>query len=203
MSVIVIPTGLLVHSLSFGQRDYSLNFQAGDTGSAQSRVLAPPRWTCSMSCNQSLSQAAAGQWSSMVLQLRGMVNQLEVYDIAAPIPRGTMTGLPVLAANVAVNATTFVITTTPGATLLLGDKLQVGAGQTRQLLQVVAAAVADAAGACTVITEPPLRYAQLAGSAVVTTKPSCLMRRVDTTTQWTSVAAAAGNFNLNLIESWE
>lgn len=203
MSVIVTPTGLVVHGFSWGQRDYSLGFANGDTGAQQSRVLAPPRWTCTLSSALVLSDAEAAQWSAFVLQLRGKVNQLALHHLTRPTPRGTMAGSPVLASAVAIGATSLAITTTAGATVKQGDWLGLGSGATRQLFQAMADATANGAGAITVTVEPPSRYAQTLGSAVVWDKPTALFRRVDSDMDWASNAWAQGNFTVNLVESWE
>lgn len=203
MSVILIPTGLHVHTFGFGQNDYSLNFSAGDTGSGQTRLLAPPRWTCTMSTNMSLPPEESAKWRSMILQLRGAVNQLAVYDIKYQKPRGTMTGTPSLTSATTVGATSINITTAAFATLLQGDRFQVGSGATRQLLEVVTTATATAGGLMTVVVEPPCRYVQILGSQVILTQPTCLMCRTDTTASWSSSAYADGNFSVSFIERWE
>lgn len=203
MSVITLPSGLQVHNFSMGQQDYSLTFQNGDAGATQSRVLAPARWTCNMSANQSLGSVPASQWRAFLLQLRGKTNQLALYDIKNPIPKGTMAGSPTLTSAVAIGDTVINITTTASATLLQGDWFQLGTGQSRQLFQVVASATATVGGLISVTVEPPSRYVQTLGSAVVWNQPTCLMRRVDSATSWAASANAEGSFSVNLIESWE
>lgn len=203
MAVIQIPTGLAVHNFTMGQRDYSLNFQNGDTGGQQTRVLAPPRWTCSMSAALTLGPSQMVLWRTMLLQLRGGINQLCVYDMKNPVAKGTMAGTPVLTSAVAVGATSIPITTTAGATMKQGDKLQIGASATRQLVECMADAVADGSGFIVLTVEPPTRYASAGGTTINMTSPSCLMRRVDTAVSWSANAAAEGGVSVNLIESWE
>lgn len=203
MSVIAIPSGLLVHVFSFGQTDYSLTFQAGDTGAQQTRILAPPRWTLTMSAGLGLAPDEAAKWRSFLLQLRGKTNQLAVYDIKRPAPLGTITGSPTLTSAVAVGDTSIAITTSAGLTLLQGDRFQLGTGQSRQLFEVVSTATANGSGFMTVTVEPPSRYVQTLGSAVVISQPTCLMRRTDSATQWSANANAEGNFSVSFIESWE
>ncbi|WP_342617236.1 hypothetical protein [Rhodoferax sp. GW822-FHT02A01] len=203
MSVIALPTGLQVHTFSMGQQDFSLTFQNGDTGATQSRILAPARWTCTMSANQTLGPVPAATWRAFLLQLRGKTNQLAVYDLKNPTPKGTMAGSPTLTSAVAVGDTVINITTAALATLLQGDWFQLGTGQSRQMFQVVTSATASAGGAMSVTVEPPSRYAQSSGSAVVWSQPTCLMRRSDSSTSWAASADAEGNFTVNLVESWE
>jgi len=203
MSVIALPASLQVHTLSMGQQDFSLTFQSGDSGAQQSRVLAPPRWTCTLAANLTLGPVPAAQWRAFLLQLRGKTNQLALYDIKNPVPKGTMAGSPVLSSGVAVGDTVINITTTAFATLLQGDWIGLGAGQSRQLFQVVASVAASAGGAMAVTVEPPARYTQTNGSAVVWNQPTALFRRMESATGWSANAASEGNFTVNLIESWE
>jgi hypothetical protein len=202
MSVIAIPAGLQVHTCSWGQRDFSLNFDGGDSGSQQARILAPPRWLLTMSANLSLGPAPAAAWRAMLLQLRGKINQLAAYDVKNPTPKGTITGAPTLTSAAAVGDTSIAITTTGTLTMSRGDKFQLGTGAARQLFEVMVDAAA-VAGALVVTVEPPSRYVQSSASAVVISQPTCLMRRVDTSASWSANANAEGNFTLNLIESWE
>ena len=208
MSVIALPTsGLQVHQFGFGQQDYSLTFANPDTGAQQSRILAPARWTCTMTLNLSVGQSQAALWRTMIMQLRGKTNQLAVYDIKNPAPAGTARGTMILNSGtgaLAVGGTTLIIAgATASGTLKQGDWLGVGSGATRQLFSVQADAVADGSGNITVTVEPPSRYAQLAGASVTWDKPTCLMRRVDSGVSWSANSWAEGNISLNLIESWE
>lgn len=209
MSVITLPTGLLVHQFAFGQQDFSLTFQNGDTGAQQSRILAPARWTCTMVVNLSIGQTYAALWRTMVLQLRGKTNQLAVYDIKNPAPTGTMRGtltLNAVTGAVAVGGTTLNISGgagQAGTTLKQGDWIGVGSGSTRQLFSVQADATANGSGDITVTVEPPSRYAQTVGATVTWDKPTCLMRRTESAHSWMAVAAAEGGASLSLIESWE
>lgn len=207
MAVIAIPTGLQVHQLTLGQRDASLTFSNVDTGSQQTRILAPWRWTATLTLNLSVGQAQMAQWKSMLAQLRGRTNQLAVYDIKNPAPVGTARGTMVLNAStgaLAIGGNTLIISgATPAGTLKQGDWLGVGSGATRQLFMVSADCVADGSGNITATVEPPSRYVVAAGTAVTWDKPTCLMRRSDTDISWSANASAEGSVTLNLIESWE
>lgn len=208
MSVIAMPTsGLMVHQFGFGQQDYSLTFSNGDTGAQQTRILAPSRWSCTLTLNLSVGQAQAAIWRTMIMQLRGKTNQLAVYDVKNPTPSGTARGTMILNSGtgaLAVGGTSLIIAgATALGTLKQGDWLGVGSGATRQLFSVQADAVADGSGNITVTVEPPSRYAQNAGTSVTWDHPTCLMRRVDSGVSWQANASAEGGISLNLIESWE
>ena len=203
MAVITIPSGLWVDQFTWGQVNYGLTFASGDTGVQQTRVLAPPRWTATLAIGGKLRAAEAAKWKAFVLQLRGKINQAALYDLKQSTLVGTMAGSPVLTTAVAVGDTTFAITTTAGATVAQGDKIQLGTGATRQLFIATATATANGAGAMSLTVEPPSRYVQTLGSAVVYSQPTALFRLDNNANDWSATPNAEGNFSLSFTESWE
>lgn len=109
MAVITYPSGLRVKRQDFGQRRFDLSFAAGDSGAQQTRVLAPPRWTCSLIGEEQVPAEDAATWRKLLMGLRGRVNQLEVYDLLNTAPRGTARGSWVVTAPGAVGATSLAI----------------------------------------------------------------------------------------------
>jgi hypothetical protein len=207
MSIIALPTSLPVKSQVFGIKSFDLTFANGDTGASQVTVLAPPRRTCSLVSEERipvLAQAAA--WRSLIHALDGQVNQLAVFDLLQPAPRGTARGAWTSVAT-AAGATTLSINMgedQANKTLLQGDWIGVNQGAVyRQLLHVQADAIANAAGLIAVSFKPALRVAVAGGVAVVWDRPTCLMRRTTTDNNWTSESRAQGGFSLDLMESWE
>lgn len=204
MAIIAIPSGLFVHKITWGQRDYSLTFSNADTGAQQTRVLAPSRWTAVLTLNQSVGQSQMALWKAMIAQLRGKTNQLAVYDFKNPAPAGTARGAMVLSGALAIGGTVLSISgATALGTLNVGDWIGVGGGSAQQLFMVVQAAAADGSGNISVTVEPPSRYAQAINTAVTWNQPTCLMRREASDANWTGEAATEGSVTLNMIESWE
>lgn len=201
-----MPTGLRVRRQDFGQRRFDLNFAAGDAGVQQTRVLAPPRWMCSLVGEVAMPAADAAAWRAMIMALRGRVNQLEVYDLLNPSPRGTAAGVWTANGGAAVGATSMAISCAgqSGKTILKGDWAGVNQASTgRQLLHVQADVTLDGSGNGTITFEPPLRVAVANASSVVWDKPTCLMRQASGDSHWTSTRPYQGDFNLELVESWE
>lgn len=203
MAVITIPSGLWVDQFTWGQNNYGLSFANGDTGSQQTRVLAPPRWTATLAIGAKLRAAEAAKWQTFILQLRGKINQAALYNLKQSTLIGTMAGSPVLATAVAVGDTTLAITTTAGATVVQGDRIQLGTGATRQLFMATATATANGSGAMSLTVEPPSRYVQTIGSAVVYSQPTALFRMDSNQHDWTATPNAEGNFSISFTESWE
>lgn len=136
------------------------------TGSTQSRVLGPPRSTLKLVQPTPLTQREAGQWFSLLGQLRGRSNILYAWDPLRPKSLGTAatwTSGIVLSGNHAKGATALnlAFTAHPGATLVWGDWLQVepyGGWGTSELVRVVDQVVTfDASGLATVNIDRPLR----------------------------------------------
>lgn len=206
MSVITIPSGILVNRQEFGVQDFSLEFTGGDSGASQVAVNGPSRWTCSLTSNELLDDDESARWRAMILALKGRVNFLAVHDILSPQPRGTVRGTLTASGTTAAGASTMTITggvSQANRTLLRGDWLGVNQGGTnRQLLHVQEDATANASGVITVTFEPSLRVAVTSGTAVAWDKPTCLMRRNQAASSWSSSGAVQGGFNLDLMEAW-
>lgn len=206
MSILTLPSNLDVMRVDWGQRRYDLRFDNADVGSGQTRVLAPPRWTAGLVCPDQLSQAAAAVWRDLILRLQGRVNQLALYDMGNPAPRGTMRGTLTLNAAAAVGDVTLSVTGgagQAGTTLLVGDWVGIGSGLTRQLVSVAADATANGSGVIALTISQPVRWAQLIASAVAWDKPTALFRQVGTDASWSHQRAIRSGYTLDLIESWE
>lgn len=206
MSILTIPTGLKVKRIEWGQRRADLEFGSGDTGVSQVRLLAPARWYAAIVCPDYLSPANAAIWRDLTLRLQGRVNQLAMYDMSNPAPRGTMRGTLTLASAAAQGATTLSITggvSQAGTTLLAGDWIGVGAGATRQLVNVAADATANGSGVISVTISQPMRLAQLIAAAVTWDKPTALFRQTGSESTWSFERKARSGHSLDLIESWE
>lgn len=189
MSVITWPSTLRVGPGSgFGQVRYDLMFSSEMTGASQDRVLGPPRWTLSILQPAVLKPDEAGQWQSVLMQLRGRTNHLLAPDFSRLAPRGTMRGTMTLSADPALGATSISITAGAGqanTTLKAGDKLQIGTGLgTSQLVMVTADATANGSGVITVSVEPPLRVDFASGAAVTWDRASAYFKLAQSSTGW-------------------
>lgn len=206
MSIISLPSGLKVERQSIGVRRYDVPFSSAYTGAVQSRPLGPQRWAMALVAPAWLTRAESAVWVSLILQLRGQLNQLAVGDLKNTAPAGTMRGTMTLDGSHAIGATTINIAAgggQAGTTLLAGDWLQVDTGSSRELVRLVANATADGSGdiACTV--EPPLRLAHSGATSVTWDTPTGLFRMAAQPGDWTVQRALETGFVLELVESWE
>jgi hypothetical protein len=139
MSIITLPTSFRPVEFSFGQNRYDTTERSDSTGSEAARVLAPPRWTCSVTSAEFMTLIEAGTWRAWLHSGRGRVNVFAIYDPVRQAPQGTMRGSPRLAAQLAAGAVTATLIGGTWGTLKRGDLLQVGTGVgTSQLVEVVA-----------------------------------------------------------------
>ena len=206
MTVLTLPSNLDVMRVDWGQRRFDLRFDSGDAGTGQTRILAPARWTAGLVCPDQLSQAAAAVWRDLILRLQGRINQLALYDLGNPAPRGTMRGTLTLSTAAAVGDVALAISGgagQAGTTLLTGDWIGIGSGATRQLVCIAADATANGAGLINVAISQSVRVAQLLGSSVVWDKPTALFRQVSADSNWSHERAIRSGYALDLIESWE
>jgi hypothetical protein len=206
MTILTLPTGLKTLRIEWGQKRFDMRFENGDSGAGQSRILAPPRWIAGLMCSDALYQSDAAVWRDLILRLQGRINQLALYDLGNPAPRGTLRGT--LTLNVAAAAGDTTLSVTGGAgqalnTLLVGDFIGVGSGSSRQLVAVSADATADAAGLIVVTVSQPMRYAQALASSVVWDKPTALFRQNNNDSKWSHERGIRSGYSLDLMESWE
>lgn len=206
MAIVTLPGNLKIEKLSFGRNTYDLPFSNADTGASSTRLLGPPRWTLSFSSAADMALAEASDWLAFTLALGGRVNHLEAWDVARPVPRGTMRGSMVLASSISEGDTTAVISagaSQAAKTLLPGDWLQFGTGLgTSQLVAVTVGGTSDAAGVITVSFQSPSRYTFAAGAQVTWDKPKAYFKANSGVTSWSSERANQGGFSFDGVEQW-
>lgn len=202
MSVITFPTSLTASKVIWGQqrRDAAYTSIFGSQGVE----VAAPLWSVSLTSPQ-MSDVNSGEWKAMLMNLRGKVNQLSLWDLGRPVPNGTMRGtmtLNVIGYQGSV-ALDIVASGQAGTTLLAGDLLGVGSGVTQQVVMVTANATANGSSVISVSIEPPLRNQFAAGAVVTWSKPSALFRSIGSKSQWEyGVGREIGSMTLELLEDW-
>lgn len=206
MAIITLPASLRLGARGgMGQRRFDLLSQSEASGTQQTRLLGPPRWTLQLVQPQLLTLTEAGAWSALLLQLRGRVNVLAAWEPTRAAPQGSVRGALVLAAACAAGATALQVSgcNPAGGTFKAGDCLQVGAGLgTSQLVMVVADATA-VAGVATLAFEPPLRTGFVSGTTVAWDKPLAYYRLQADAGSWTySPGSLVSGMVLDLLEVW-
>ncbi len=198
MRIIQVPAGLSVARQSWRQRRNDIEFRSAF--GAQSLEGAGPLWLTTIEASLKRPEL----WQALLLQLRGKTNQLALWNMGRPVPKGSIRGALTLGAALQ-GATSLIINASgqTGKTLLAGDYLGIGSGVTQQVVMVVADAVASGAGVITVITEPALRNAFATGVAVTWDRPKALFRRNDSSSQWEyEPGGIVKGMSLDLIEDW-
>ncbi len=209
MSIITLPATLKIGVDSgVGQRRFDLLTQSDSNGSQQARLLGPPRWTLRLVQPEWLTLAEAGEWSALLMQLRGRVNVLAAWDPARPAPKGTMRGSLTLAASASAGATSVSITGgagQAGTTVKPGDWFQIGAGLgTSQLVMCTVAATANGSGVVSLAFEPPLRTGFASATAVSWDKPLAYFRQQTDAATWSYISGglAVSGLSMDLLETW-
>lgn len=209
MSIIDWPLDLPVRSQDFGVDHFDLDFTNNDTGSGQVAILGPRRMTCAMTSEDAVPLERAARWRALIFALGGRVNQVAIWDVLHPVPRGTVRGVLTAAQPASAGSTTLYIhagQAQAGKTLLQGDWIgvhQASSDVSRQLLHVQASTVVDSQGLVTVQIGVPLRVALPASSPIAWERPTCLMRQTTTNNKWTSQRAGQSGFSMDLRERWE
>lgn len=197
MSIIQVPAGLSVASQTWAQQRNDFEFRS--SFGAQAIEASSPVWLSALTATSKRPEL----WQALMLQLRGKTNQVALWNMGRPQPKGSMRGTMTLGAT-AQGATTLTISSTGqgGKTLLAGDYLGVGSGLTQQVVMVVADATANGSGVISVSTEPALRNSFGAGASVTWYRPCALFRRKDSTAQWMYEPGVVKGMSLDLIEDW-
>lgn len=215
MSVVTWPAGLKAPAeFTISQARYDQVELSDATGHAAARIFGPPRWQVALRSVDAFSLAEAGVYEAMLLQLRGGINHLALYDFVRSAPQGTMRGtLTLNGAHVAGQGTAVLpLSVTGGAgqastTLKMGDWLQIGSSGSpgaSQLVKVVADATANGSGVIALTVEPPLRTAFSSGAAVTWDKPVAYYKQTGKP-QWSyrpNKVFKQSGFALDLLESW-
>ncbi len=187
MSIITWPAGLYPSAcrpvLQTNQRVHASPFG----GSEQAVDLLNDRWLMSIEfpTRKAIHGAAV---EAFIASMRGQVNTVGLWHFMRPAPRGTMRGTPTLSASAAQGATSIVIQTTAGATLLAGD--MVGCGGL--LLQVQSDATANGSGVLTATLNNRLRIALSSAAAVSWDRPTAQFRLLATSGQQYTPGRAEG-----------
>lgn len=176
-------------------------------GSTQARVYGHPRWALSLVGYELMTDAEAGQWKAMLLQLRGTVNFLAAFDPSRPFPTGSLRGSLALLGAAAAGDVTCTLDCgagQAGRTLRVGDWLQIGDGKgTSQLVITMADATVDGSGHLALTFEAPLRQAFAAGTAVAWDHPRAYFRKPPARAGWTPFSQTfAQNMGADLVEAW-
>lgn len=201
MSVISLPSGIVIEKQSWGQRRNDVLFRS--MFGSQSIEVSAPLWETTISAPTQY-ESTSGAWQTLVMSLKGQVNQLALYNIARPAPLGTMRGTMTLNAGAAQGATTLSIAASEqnAKTLKQGDYLGLGSGTTQQVVVVMADATSNGSGVISVTIEPPIRNAFSSGAAITWDKPCALFRRSDSKSSWDYSSNLVDGFTLSLVEDW-
>lgn len=203
MSVISFPTTLIATRMTIGQQRNDLAFRS--SFGSQGLEVSAPLWTASLeSGSNNDSNSVTGAFKALLLQLKGQVNQLSLWDLGRPAPLGTMRGTMTFNGNHAQNATALNISASgeAGKTLLQGDMLGFGTGTTQQVVMVVTGGTSDGSGNISVTVEPPLRNAFTSGAGITWDKPCILFRRTVSAVSWDYQDDQVSGLKLDLIEDW-
>jgi hypothetical protein len=201
MSVLAWPN-LGVSSFRWKQFNQMAVFRSGF--GSQAIVQGSPLWEVDIvGVPQYWNQA--NQAVAFFESFGGYTNQLEMYNLTQPVPRGTMRGAMTFAASAAQGAGTIQIAgglSEAGKTLLKGDLIGFGSGTTQQVVRIMADATADGSGVITVTIGTPLRNAFTLGASITWNKPKALFRQKSLNDGIEYQAVIGQPWSLSLVEDW-
>lgn len=200
MAVITFPSDLYALKMSWGvKRNY---IKSSSSFGSQMLEVASPQWTVSIDAND-CNDEVAGRWQALVMQLKGGVNQLAMWNLMRPAPLGTARGniwmdtAAAGATSAGVNGTT----ANANKTLKRGDWLGLGTGTGQQVIMITQDVTLNASGVGTINFENPLRVANT-GQYLVWDKPKALFRTEDANVSWDYSTNIVSGFSQSFIEDW-
>ena len=198
MAIITFPLTLGIQELIWGQLRNDLVSRSAF--GSQTLQITEPWWTARISLER-VSEDQADALLGFAMSLEGQKNQLALWNVARPVPRGTMRGSPSLSAGIAAGATSWPITGgTAGGTLRVGDMLGIGSGLAQQVVMVQAPLTLNGSGAGTVSVLPAARNAFASSTALVWDKPKVLFRRLDNKLEWAYATIIVSGFSMEFVE---
>jgi hypothetical protein len=201
VAVITWP-GLKVATFRWKKANQAIVFRS--VFGAQALEGAAPLWEVELT-GVPQKWADANLTVAFLESLDGFRNQIALWNLVQPVPRGTMRGDMALKVPAAQGANALTIAAgveQASRTLLTGDLIGLGAGLTQQVVRVTADARANAQGDIVVGIGTPLRNAFPAGAAVVWDRPKALFRQRSLNDGIEYVPVIGQPWALSLIEDW-
>ena len=196
------------------------NFSSPYSGSTQTLDLGGERWAATFTMPPVNNRADGAEREALFDRLAGGINDVALWHMRHPTPRGTLTdpvvawaitdggspwpitnsgspwpmtdGTLTLRSAVAAGAQTATLQSRPGRTALAGDMLGIGG----ELKRVVVDSTADGAGQLLITFTPRARVDWAAyATAIVTTRPTATFQIIGgVPTQWVPGGASGASF---------
>ena len=145
----------------------------------------------------------AGQWAAFITRLHGRAGTFLLGNPNRKLPAGKIDRNGLAQAPAALGAYDISVTVGPAATggLKAGDYMQIGAGNTAKLHQVVADAVPNAGGTLSLTIEPRLRAAVATASPITFLRPQGVFRMTSDRIAWDADRAARFGLSFACMEA--
>lgn len=148
-----------------------------------------------------MAQADAAEWIAALMEMRGMLNPVQIVDPMQRLPRGYPAGAPVVDGSAGDIAGATVLHTAGWAAstfglLLPGDYLQVG----YRLHRVTSQVNSDASGKAAISVWPSLREAPAANAPLVLNNCAGLFRLATNKRGWSADVKRLSRISLPLME---
>ena len=166
--------------------------------SEQTGELPGAKWSCSIEW-QGLKLSDARLMKAFLASLRGSSGRFYIWDVSHETPSGTAGGTPLVkgTGQTGMSVITDGWNANQSALLKIGDYIGIGG----ELKIITVDASSNGSGEATLVFEPPLRSSPADNSAIVITKPPCIMRLVDDQQDKIKInPPTLPNFTLNAVE---
>jgi len=150
-----------------------------------------------------MPRAAAEPWIATLAALSGQYGTFLLGDPVGAVPRGSVSGSPVVDGSDQSGMTLNIRNLTPDAAgvLLMGDYIQLGSGITARLHKVLTDTDADATGRASLDIWPRLRATPADGETVITDAAVSLFRLAGNENPFDYVSPQMANVRFTAIEA--
>jgi hypothetical protein len=202
VSVVTLPHDIgSAASVEFSFSDAVAIVSSPFTGQTQAQQWpGADMWTGTVTLPP-LTQNQADDWISFLMECRGMANAFQIGDPMKRMPRGAVSGVPVVDGSVTVVAGGQTLLTRGWTAsrfrlLVPGDYLQVGF----RLHRVLDVVNSDANGKAAISIWPSLREVPTDGEAIVLNNPVGLFRLAANKRTWSSDYTALTRLSFQVME---
>jgi hypothetical protein len=184
MTILTMPATPGFQSSRFGVETLEATFQSS-LSFAQKSVLFDSRWRATYQLPP-IPRDRAGEWLAFLSSLQGQAARFYAFDPDRPSPLGSGAGSPTVDGGGQTGLTLDTAGWTPSqiGVLKAGDLIAFDVSGGRRLKMLAADADADGDGSATLVFTSDIEDAPSHGTALITNKPSCVMKLDDQTLMW-------------------
>lgn len=187
-------------TMEWGLESNTLRFESPLSGSVQTLERPGARWRCTMNFDR-LTEDDSATLQAFLVSLRGQAGRFTIYNIARPIPRGTISGTPLVNGADQLGSSLTIDGFSSGDNFKAGDFFTVVTASGNEL-KMVTQDITESSGSMNVKFDPPLRQSPSDNSSIFTDYPTTTMMLTEDSIRWVIQAPVLSSFTIDCIEAF-